>query len=98
MQFALQALPFSRHAQNDMLFASAPLAHGLASLPMPRRAASLRQAQRPARLLRPAAAEGGVRILRNEGQAQGGRLLISGRMADVCAALNRLDFNEYACG
>lgn len=96
MQFALQALPFSRHAQNDMLFGCAAAPHGLAALP--RRAAAPRPGQRPARLLRPLAAQGGVRILRNEGQAQGGRLLISGRMADVCAALNRLDFNEYACG
>lgn len=101
MQFALQALPFSRHAQNDMLFGNSPATsgalRGVSALPAPRAAAS-RHTQRPARLLRPAAAHGGVRILRNEGQTQGGRLLISGRMADVCAALNRLDFNEYACG
>lgn len=96
MQFALQALPFSRHAQNDMLFGHVTAAHGLPSLPL--RPAARRHAQRPARLLRPTAAHGGVRILRNEGLTQGGRLLISGRMADVCAALNRLDFNEYACG
>lgn len=96
MQFALQALPFSRHAQNDIHFGHVPAVHGLPSLP--RRSNAGRQAGRPARLMRPSAAHGGVRILRNEGQAQGGRLLISGRMADVCAALNRLDFNEYACG
>ncbi|QKV52937.1 hypothetical protein [Comamonas antarctica] len=96
MQFALQALPFSRHAQNDMLFGHAPVAHGLTSLPL--RSASMRQVRHPVRQARPSAVHGGVRILRNEGQTQGGRLLISGRMADVCAALNRLDFNEYACG
>jgi hypothetical protein len=42
-----------------------------------------------------------VRILRNEAAGHGsagGRLLISGRMADVCAALNRLELHEYACG
>ncbi len=98
MQFALQALPFSRHAQNDMLFGCAAAPHGLDALPLSRCAAAPRPGQRPARPLRPSAVHGGVRILRNEGQAQGGRLLISGRMADVCAALNRLDFNEYACG
>lgn len=95
MQFALQALPFSRHAQNDMLFGLSP-ALELHSLPLPR---ASRQAPRPASL--PQAGlpvRSGVRILRNEGQAQGGRLLMSGRMADVCAALNRMEFNEYACG
>ncbi|MET1114386.1 MAG: hypothetical protein ABWY08_05440 [Comamonas sp.] len=91
MQFALQALPFSRHAQNDTLFAS-NTALDLPALPM--RTLSKRHPQRPARL----PLHSGVRILRNEGQTQGGRLLMSGRMADVCAALNRMEFSEYACG
>lgn len=92
MQFALQALPFSRHAQNDMQFGHAPAALELPSLPV--RAVSKRHAARPASL----PLHSGVRILRNEGQTEGGRLLMSGRMADVCAALNRMAFNEYACG
>lgn len=37
MQFALQALPFSRHAQNDMLFGHLPATtNGQARLPAPR--------------------------------------------------------------
>ncbi|MCD2511766.1 hypothetical protein [Comamonas endophytica] len=98
MQFALQALPYSRHAQNDMLFGQSPAALDFPSLPLTR-VASKRPAPRPASL--PQAGlpvHSGVRILRNEGQTQGGRLLMSGRMADVCAALNRMEFNEYACG
>ena len=105
MQFALQALPFSRHAQNDMLFghfAAPPEVVGsLPSRATPRMANLPRPAAVSRLPLRPPAARGGVRILRNEGTShggQGGRLLISGRMADVCAALNRLAFNEYACG
>lgn len=99
MQFALQALPFSRHAQNDTLFdllsAKPDAPAGCIALPAPRGAPVARLP------LCPPSARGGVRILRNEGPGhggQGGRLLISGRMADVCAALNRLAFNEYACG
>jgi len=98
MQFALQALPFSRHAQNDMLFGHSPAALGLPALSLPC-ATSKRRTQRPASL--PQARlpmHSGVRILRNEAQTQGGRLLMSGRMADVCAALNRMEFSEYACG
>ena len=111
MQFSLQALPFSRHAQNDGLFAQlSPAADAFSSLPQ--RACVARQrmdspalvcvngttAARPG--LRQAAQisspQGRVRILRNETSSQGGRLLISGRMADVCAALNRMAFNEFA--
>lgn len=99
MQFALQALPFSRHAQNDTLFellsAKPDALAGCVARPAPRCAPVARLP------LCPPSARGGVRILRNEGPShggQGGRLLISGRMADVCAALNRLAFNEYACG
>ena len=104
MQFALQALPFSRHAQNDMLFGHFTATPGVAHRhPTPASARMLpSQHASVARLpLCPTAARNGVRILRNEGQSQGGqggRLLISGRMADVCAALNRMAFNEYACG
>lgn len=105
MQFALQALPFSRHAQNDMLFGdftATPEAVGSLAAPASARIAHLSRPATVSRLpLCPPAARGGVRILRNEGPSQGGaggRLLISGRMADVCAALNRLAFNEYACG
>ncbi|WP_159913397.1 hypothetical protein [Pantoea sp. 18069] len=102
MQFALQALPFSRHAQNDMLFGHLTAAPGAVNRrPSPSAPSTLHSA-RPASVARlplcPPAARGGVRILRNEAQSEGGRLLISGRMADVCAALNRLAFNEYACG
>jgi hypothetical protein len=99
MQFALQALPFSRHAQNDTLYEILRAKPGVladcVALPAPRCASVARLP------LCPPSARGGVRILRNEGASlggQGGRLLISGRMADVCAALNRLAFNEYACG
>lgn len=102
MQFALQALPFSRHAQNDMLFGHLPATtNGQARLPAPRTLPLQRCAPVARRPLCPPSARGGVRILRTEGpsaDSQGGRLLISGRMADVCAALNRLAFNEYACG
>lgn len=92
MQFALQALPFSRHAQNDMQFGPSS-ALEIPSLPLPRTPSKCR-VPRPANL----SVHSGVRILRNEGQTEGGRLLMSGRMADVCAALNRMAFNEYACG
>lgn len=110
MQFSLQALPFSRHAQNDWLFGHLPpAATTLKSVPQRVAPCSARQrldspallrangstASRPA-LHRPAVKGSGVRILRNEGSAQGGRLLISGRMADVCAALNRMAVNEFA--
>lgn len=100
MQFSLQALPFSRHAQNDMLFDHLTAAPGAINGGTPPPVA--RSPAVVARLpLRSPAARSGVRILRNEGQSQGGqgaRLLISGRMADVCAALNRMAFSEYACG
>lgn len=111
MQFSLQALPFSRHAQNDGLFAQfSPAAEAVSSLPQ--RACIARQrmdgpallcangssASRPA--LRQAtltsSPQARVRILRNETSSQGSRLLISGRMADVCAALNRMAVNEFA--
>lgn len=92
MQFALQALPFSRHAQNDMQFGHSS-ALEIAALPLPRATPKCRS-PRPVSL----PVHSGVRILRNEAQAEGGRLLMSGRMADVCAALNRMAFNEYACG
>lgn len=92
MQFALQALPFSRQAQNEPFFAPAA-ACAPSQLPGARMA-RLRAASSGPRAM----AHQGVRILRNEGHAQGGRLLISGRMADVCAALNRLALHEYACG
>jgi hypothetical protein len=102
MQFALQALPFSRHAQNDMLFghftATPEAVGGMRAAP---RMAHLPRPAAISRLLCPPAALGGVRILRNEAAGHGsagGRLLISGRMADVCAALNRLELHEYACG
>jgi hypothetical protein len=113
MQFSLQALPFSRHAQNDGLFGQlSPVADAFGGLPQ--RACVARQrldspallcvngsiASRPP-LRQPtliSSPQARVRILRNETSNQGGRLLISGRMADVCAALNRLAFNEYACG
>ena len=105
MQFALQALPFSRHAQNDMLFAHVPATSDAVASRASRPAFRMTHLPRPVAVSRlplcPPAARGGVRILRNEGPSQGGpggRLLISGRMADVCAALNRLEFNEYACG
>ena len=105
MQFALQALPFSRHAQNDMLFAHVPATSDAVASRASRPAFRMTHLPRPVAVSRlplcPPAACGGVRILRNEGPSQGGpggRLLISGRMADVCAALNRLEFNEYACG
>ena len=111
MQFALQALPFSRHAQNDGLFGQlSPAADAFGALPQ--RACVARQrldspallcvngaiASRPP-LRQPAmisSPQARVRILRNETSSQGGRLLISGRMADVCAALNRMAFNEFA--
>lgn len=111
MQFSLQALPFSRHAQNDWLFGHcAPAADVFGGVPQ--RACAARQrmdspallcangstAPRPAlrqpTIVSPPQAR--VRILRNETSSQGGRLLISGRMADVCAALNRMAVNEFA--
>lgn len=112
MQFSLQALPFSRHAQNDGLFAQlSPAADAFGG--QPQRACVARQrmdspalvcvngatAARPG--LRQAAQiisspQGRVRILRNETSSQGSRLLMSGRMADVCAALNRMAVNEFA--
>ncbi len=112
MQFSLQALPFSRHAQNDGLFGHSPaVAEAFSGSPQRAPLCAARQrmdspavlrtsgpAPRPA-LCQPATAstsQARVRILRNGGSAQSGRLLISGRMADVCAALNRLAFNEFA--
>ena len=105
MQFSLQALPFSRHAQNDTLFEILTAKPGVLAdrnaQAVPRSQPTPRCAPVALLPLCPPSARGGVRILRNEGTShggQGGRLLISGRMADVCAALNRLAFNEYACG
>lgn len=98
MQFALQALPFSRHAQNDRFFGHLAAAPGIAGS-RPRLAAT--PAPLPSCPPCQSSTRNAVRILRNEGSSQGdqgGRLLISGRMADVCAALNRMAFNEYACG
>ena len=80
---------------------AAATTNGQARLPAPRSLPLQRCAPVARRPLCPPSARGGVRILRTEGpsaDSQGGRLLISGRMADVCAALNRLAFNEYACG
>lgn len=111
MQFSLQALPFSRHAQNDGLFGQlSPAADAFGALPQ--RACVARQHMDSPALLcanGPIASraplcqatmttppQDRVRILRNETSSQGGRLLISGRMADVCAALNRMAFNEFA--
>ena len=109
MQFSLQALPFSRHAQNDWLFGQlSPAADALKGLPQLATACGARKrldsplrangstAQRPAQCqpVLASTAQARVRILRNS--AQGGRLLISGRMADVCAALDRLAVNEFA--
>lgn len=111
MQFSLQALPFSRHAKNDGLYAQlSPAADAFGGLPQ--RACVARQrmdspallcvngatAARPG-LRQPAlisSPQGRVRILRNETSSQGSRLLMSGRMADVCAALNRMAVNEFA--
>lgn len=45
------------------------------------------QAQRPLRVLR---------IVDSQGRAWGGRMVISGRMADVCAELDRLAGKEAA--
>ncbi len=103
MQFTLQALPLSRHAQNDALFGNPPSAttalRNIPQLPLACIAPSMRKrpVAAPLPLCEPTIPST-VRILRSECSPQSGRLLISGRMADVCAALNRLAFNEYACG
>lgn len=93
MQFALQALPFPRHAHNDAVFAPVwPALHAVQHV----RAASTVRTRAPASTA-PSAGTA-VRILRCASKAQEGRVLISGRMADVCAALNRLAGGELACG
>lgn len=91
MQFALQAL--SRHAQNNGLLVHFPASINKTVQPVSSYAGAQSTAlhQRPAITRSPAA----VRILHSEGSRT--RLLISGRMADVCAALNRLAINEFAC-
>lgn len=66
----------------------APAIHGLATLPS--QAPSLQP--RPSAVVRP------LRIVRvvdaSQGRAQAGRMVISGRLADVCAELERLAAQE----